>query len=164
MISNEQPVENGRMPILQDRIEQLAAVPDTIRRLIGDRTSDELRQPGQDGSDAVVEILCHLLDWEEITDERVWKILNEENPELESWDDSLWSIEHDYISRDALDALDQFAVQRASLVEMLVELDEDALQRSAELESRGPVTLDWILEKTVKHDEKHIIVLTEALS
>ena len=164
MTSNERAVEIGQCPVLQERIAGLAAVPGTLRRLIGERSSDDLRQPGQDGGNAVVEILCHLLDWEEITGERVWKIVNEENPELEAWDDSLWSIEHDYISRDALDMLDQFEVQRTRLVEVLGGLDEDAMQRTAELEGRGSITLQWVLEKTAKHDDEHITEISEALS
>lgn len=163
MTSKESQLENG-CDALQQRISQLAAVPGTIRRLVGDRTADDLRQPGQDGSNSVVEIICHLQDWEEINGERAWKILNEDNPAIESWDDSLWSIEHDYPSRDALDAIEQFAVQRGVLVEMLGDLEDEAMQRSADMEERGAITLEWLLEKVARHDEKHIAELTEALS
>lgn len=164
MTGNEQQLEKAEGLVLADRRNQLSSVPDTVRRLIGERTSIDLRQPGQDGSDAVVEVLCHLQDWEEITGERVWKILNEDNPDLESWDDSLWSIEHDYIARDGLEVVEQFTVQRTKLMEMLDAIEEEDLTRTAELEGRGPITLKWLLKKTARHDEKHIIELTEALS
>lgn len=164
MIRKEQPVESGEVADLQQLANTLATVPETLRRIVSDRTADDLRQPGHDGSNAGVEIICHLLDWEEINGERIWKILHEDHPQMESWDDSLWSIEHDYLSRDALEYLDQFAVQRANLVEMLGDLENDALQRTAELDERGTVTLEWLLQKAITHDEKHIAELTEALS
>ena len=164
MINNETQTENGLSPERAQRMAQLAAVPDALRRLVGDRSAEDLRQPGQDGSNAVVEVLYHLLDWEEITGERVWRMLHQESPEFESVDDSLWSIEHDYIARNGRDALDAFALSRGKLMETLAALDDAGWQRTASLGTHGTITLAWLIEKIAAHDEKHIAELNEALS
>lgn len=164
MINNESHAENGLNPERAQRLAQIVAVPKTLRRLVGDRSADDLRHPGQDGGNAVVEVLCHLLDWEEITGERVWRILHEESPGLEGFDDSLWSIEHDYMARNGVEAMDAFMLSRSKLVETLEGLGDADWQRTAELEGDGTITLEWLIEKVADHDEKHIMELNEALS
>ena len=164
MINNEPQTETGLNPERAQRLAQLAAVPDTLRRLVGDRSADDLRQPGQDGSNAVVEVLCHLVDWEEITGERVWRMLHQESPEFENIDDSLWSIEHNYIARNGREALDAFVLSRGKLIETLTALDDAGWQRTASLGTHGTITLAWLIEKIAAHDDKHIAELNEALS
>ncbi|MCA9834945.1 MAG: DinB family protein [Thermomicrobiales bacterium] len=147
-----------------DLVARLRGVPDTLRRLCGERTMEELQQPAQDGGVAVVELLCDLQDWEEITGERITRILREQRPLLESYDDSLWNIEHDYASRDAHAVIEAFAISRERNVEILADLGESAWQREAELENRGPVTLQWLMERTANHDDRHIAEIMEALA
>lgn len=147
-----------------DLVDRLRGVPDTLRRLCGERTTEELQQPAQDGGVGVVELLCDLQDWEEITGERITRILREHRPFLVSYDDSLWNIEHDYASRDAHAVIEAFAISRARNVEILADLDESGWLREAELEYRGPVTLQWLIERTANHDDRHIAEIMEALA
>lgn len=163
MIHNESTVEHGHHAECVGVLAQLDAVPDTLRRMIGERTSDDLRQPGHDGGHAAVEVICHLQDWEEIVGERVWRMLNQDSPVLESYDDSLWSIEHDYPLRDALEALEAFAILRANVVSMLAGADGDTWNRTAELEGHGTITLSELMEARTRSDQEHIAELGEAL-
>ena len=66
-------------------------------------------RPAQDGGWGLVEILPHLRDWELIFRDRVALILEEEEPALEEYDDSLWAIEHDYRDQDPQVAFQEFA-------------------------------------------------------
>lgn len=164
MINQETTHDVGQPESRVELIERLAAVPGSIVRLLGDRTNDDLRQPAQDGGVGVVEILCDQQDWEEITGERVVRILHENKPELEAYDDSLWSIEHEYAARNSDDVIEAFSRMRSQLIEQLSALDDDAWQRTAELEGRGEVTLAWLMERVLHHDEKHIAEIMEALA
>lgn len=148
----------------QELIEQLRAAPDQMRRAVGDRTSEDLQQPGEDGGLSVVEILCDLQDWEEISGERITRILHETTPYLEAYDDSFWSIEHDYASRDGFAVLDSFALTRAKLVDVLETITASDWQRQGELEGRGRVTVEWLVEQAVRHDTLHIEAILEALA
>lgn len=164
MINQESNVNPGQPESRARLVEQLGAVPATIQRLVGERTAEDLRQPGEDGGVGVVEILCDQQDWEEITGDRVSRILHEQYPELESYDDSLWAIEHDYASRNAEDVIAAFAHNRALLVERLSSLEEEQWQRTAYLDGHGEITIQWLMERVLAHDEKHIAEIREALS
>lgn len=163
MIVNDSHIEGGQPAGDADVLATLAAMPDTLRRMIGERSSDDLRQPGQDGGYAAVEVVCRLQDWEEITGERVWRMLHEESPALEGFDDSLWSIEHDYLLRDCLEALEAFAILRVNLVAILAGLEEDSWNRTADLQGQGVVTLRQVIEQRASEDARHIADLDEAL-
>lgn len=164
MINQESNANTGRPESRAELLERLATVPGTILRLIGERTADELRQPGQDAGVGVVEILCDQQDWEEITGERVARMLHEDTPALETYDDSLWSIEHDYAARDSDDVIDAFSRLRAQLVETLSALEEDDWNRTAILAEHGEVTIEWLMDRVLTHDENHIAEIMEALT
>lgn len=144
-------------------VDELSAAPGVFRRLYGDRPADVLRAPGRDGGVAVVEIMAHMQDWEEITGDRVARILREERPELESYDDSLWMIEHNYADRDAWHVLESFTTTREALIAMLRDLEPEAWQRTAELGHHGTVTLAWLIDRLVRHDAKHVQQIIDAL-
>lgn len=141
----------------------LANVPVDIARLVDDRSLEELRRPSQDGGWGVVEILSHLQDWEQITHDRVWRMLDEERPALEEYDDSLWAIEHEYSSKDPFEVARRFTALREQMVERLRGLDEAAWRRMADLSGQGEVTLRWLLTSLVDHDAKHIEQAREVL-
>lgn len=164
MINQESNGNNGQPESLAMLVQELESVPGTILRLIGERTDDDLRQPGQDAGVGVVEILCDQQDWEEITGERVARILHEDTPEIESYDDSLWAIEHDYASRDSREVVEAFSQMRAQLVEVLSALEEADWQRTAILDGHGEVTIAWLMERVLQHDKNHIAEIMEALT
>lgn len=164
MINQENNTTTGLPESRTELIERLAAIPVAISRMIGDRSNDDLRQPGKDGGLGVVEILCDQQDWEEITGERINRMLHEHVPMLEAYDDSLWSIEHDYSSRNSDDVVAAFALMRNQVVELLSQLDEESWQRVGVLGEHGEVSIVWLMERVLVHDEKHIAEIMEALA
>lgn len=164
MIEQKSPVNTGKPGSYAELIERLAVVPSSISRLIGDRSNDDLRQPGKDGGLGVVEILCDQQDWEEITGDRIHRMLRENTPYLESYDDSLWSIEHDYASRDSDDVMTAFTLMRGQVVEALTDLTEEEWVRKGVLGEHGEVTIHWLMERVLVHDENHIAEIMEALA
>ena len=144
-------------------LSALETVVVDFERLIADRSREDLRKPAQDGGWGVVEILPHLLDWEEITHDRVWRILAEDRPDLEEYDDSLWAIEHEYGSQDPHQVLRRFTALRRELVGRLRELDDAAWRRTALLGARGEVTLRWLLNTMVDHDATHLVQARDAI-
>lgn len=164
MINQESNANVGQPESRVELVERLSGVPATIIRLIGDRTADDLRQPGRDAGMGVVEILCDKQDWEEIMGDRVARMLHEETPDLEAYDDSLWSIEHNYAARNSDDVIDAFTRMRADLVETLSGLDENGWQRTANLADQGEVTMTWLMQQLLIHDEQHIEEIMEALT
>lgn len=145
-------------------VDALASVIVTLQRLIADRSDNDLRQAARDGGWGAVEILAHLRDWEEITHQRVWRMLEEDHPELEEYDDSLWAIEHEYGSQDGHQVFAHVGGLRRDLVERLRDLDHSEWQRTAVLSMRGEITLIWLLRNLTRHDERHLADVREALA
>lgn len=164
MINQENTARSGQPESYGELIERLAAIPPTMIRLIGDRSNDDLRQPGRDGGLGVVEILCDQQDWEEITGDRVARMLHEDCPWLEAYDDSLWSIEHNYAARNSDDVMESFARMRRQLIGIIKEFDDAAWQRTGTLGEHGAVTIAWLLRRALAHDEAHIAEIMEALA
>jgi hypothetical protein len=134
-----------------------------FERLVADRTREELAQPGQDGGWGVVDILSHLRDWEEITHDRVWRILDGDMPALEEHDDAFWAIENEYGARDGHQVLGETIAMRHQLIDRLRGLDPAGWERAGDLEGTGPVTVLWLMRTLARHDAKNLARMREAL-
>lgn len=145
-------------------VAALAALPVELGRLIEGKSRDHLMKPAQDGGWGLVEILPHLRDWEEIVSERVTAILEQDEPTLEEYDDSLWAIEHGYRDQDPHASFEAFVALRTALVERLRGLDPAAWNRVGILPKRGRVTLHWLLDSLCNHDTKHLVQARDVLA
>lgn len=144
-------------------LDRLETNLDVLGKLIANRSTDELQQAAQDGEWGVVEILAHLQEWEEITHERVWRILDEDCPELEEYDDSFWAIDHDYGTRNGHEVFASTMELRRELLERLRALVPESWERTAILADRGEIDLAWLMRNLARHDEKNIARTREAL-
>jgi hypothetical protein len=142
----------------------LAAVPAEFARLVSDKTDDQLMRPAQDGGFGMVEILPHMRDWEVILGNRVERILDEDEPSLEEYDDSLWAIEHAYRDQDPRQALQEFTALRTALVARLETLRPEDWNRVGILAKHGRVTLHWLLDQFSNHDAKHVVQARDVLA
>jgi hypothetical protein len=133
-----------------------AALAKEFDRLIAGKSRETLMQPDNDGGWGIVEIVSHLLDWEQVTHDRVHRILNEEHPHLPDFDDSLWAVEHHYRDNDPLAVLNDLREHRDALVAELEQLDEAEWQRPALLDGQGEITLHWLMNRVCDHDTKHL--------
>ncbi len=131
---------------------------------MNDKPDSRLLEPAQDGGWGLVELLPHLRDWEEILAERVDRILGEDEPAFEEFDDSLWAIEHGYREQNPREVLTDFAALRAALVERLEALPADDWNRVGILARQGRVTLHWLLNQFCDHDAKHVVQARDVLA
>lgn len=144
-------------------IATLIATPRELERIFRDYSAQHLAQPSDDGGMSVVEVLCHLADWETINVERVARMIDDDHPELPNFDDTLWSVEHGYeeIAPDV--ALAGFVDRRHELLSLLAGLAPGQWQRTAWLEGRGDITIQWMIATVARHDEKHLTQVRDAL-
>ncbi|HYI25438.1 MAG TPA: DinB family protein [Thermomicrobiales bacterium] len=152
----------GRLP--ENVVATLASMPGELNRLVQGKSDEQLWQPAQDGGWGMVEILPHLRDWEVIIADRVDRILTQEMPTLDEYDDSLWAIEHDYRDQDPRAALAEFSERRNALVNRLREIDDADWGRVAILAKPGRVTLHWLLDRLCDHDAKHLLQARDVLA
>ena len=120
-------------------IKTLRATPVVLRALVDGVDDAQLRRRPAPGEWAIIEVVGHLADTEERALARVRRILAEEDPELEPFDQEALAEERHYLALD--------------LEEELARLDELRRQHLAELEA-----LDgsgW--ERTGRHGEHGVM-------
>lgn len=142
----------------------LASAPVALARLIDGLDDDALTQPAEDGGWGVVEIISHLRDWERIYADRLLQSTLEDPATLEEYDDSLWAIERGYRDLDTREVLAEFTKLRNALVERMLALEPDWLQRTVVLPKQGPRTLLELLQSLAVHDAKHLLQVKDVLA
>ncbi len=144
-------------------LSRLRQFPDRLARLVEGRSVESLRRAGAGGAWGVVEHLCHLRDYDEVSLERVERMLVEDNPELELFDTDLMAIERDYHSQNPFDALAAFRRLRQRLVARLAQLTPEQWQRTARHPHLGEVNLDWLARYIDEHDQEHYQAIKDLL-
>lgn len=145
-------------------LEEAAAYPEALARLLAGAPAEALRRPASDGGWGVVEILCHLRDWEAVFLDRVGRVLAEDRPDLPAYDDALWEIERDYRAQDPSEVLAEFDVLRGKLVDVLAGLDDDGWRRIGNHAINGPVDVAWLVSHLQEHGVEHLQQAREALA
>lgn len=146
-------------------LTELSGFPEELRRLVlTDHGADDLLRPAKDGGWGVVEILPHLRDWEEIYLERMHLIVEEDQPHLPAYDDSLWAIERDYRGQNPAETFEQFRELRGQMVDFLRDLPAEAWERQGEHGVFGSVTLQWLADHVCNHDQEHLQQALDALT
>ncbi len=144
-------------------VDVLGEYPARLHELVSSADDDALTRAGPEGSWGVVEVLCHLRDWEWIFGRRIARMIEEDDPSFETIDDSLWPIDRDYLSQDPSIVLEEFAELRADLVGILAELRMSEWERTGHLPRRGRVTISWYAEFIANHDREHLQQIRRAL-
>ena len=138
-------------------IEILAATPDRIRALVEGICDGELsRKPAPDVF-SLRENVLHLRDIDvEGYARRIARVLDEERPFLPDVDGAKLAVERHYNNQPLDSALQAFAESRARSIERLSAIKPADLDRLADLEGVGTVTLRRLLELWIEHDAGHI--------
>ncbi len=148
-----------------ETIEALASFPDELERhVLRGHSGAQLRQPASDGGWGVVEILPHLRDWEVIYLDRVERMLAEDHPALQGFDDTLWSIERDYRGQDPRATFEELKELRAKLVVLVAAASPEGWARTGQHGYYGDITLAWLCDHICDHDDEHLGQARDALS
>jgi hypothetical protein len=161
-------VDRQQDPVPRSRSEVLHALeqfPIELKRLVLDPSDrDTLLKPAFDGGWGIVEILPHLADWEEIYLDRVLAILNEDNPALPGFDDTLWSIERDYRGQDPYETFARFSELRGQLTTLLQSAAPEDWERHGIHGFYGDITLLWMTNHICDHDDEHLQQAKDAMT
>jgi hypothetical protein len=104
-----------------------------------------------------IEQICHVRDIEvEGYQVRFERTLTEESPLLPSIDSETVAKERDYGRADAARVFADFRAARRKTMHLLEGLEEPQLERLAEFEGYGPVTLRGLIHYLCSHDQQHL--------
>jgi hypothetical protein len=149
--------------MLASLIEELARMPAAVERLIHDLGDEPLRRkPGPEpDAFALVEHVLHLRDLEvEGYSVRLRRTLAEAHPLLPDLDGTQLAIERRYREQPIRPALAAFTQARHANVELLRRVTVADLDRTAELEGVGSLTLAQLLVRWRDHDAAHVAEMT----
>ena len=104
-----------------------------------------------------IEQICHVRDIEiDGYQQRIERALAQHNPVLGSIETYDLAKERDYAHDDATEVLAAFRAARAETVRRVGALDETALDRPAEFEGYGAVTVRGLVHYLCSHDQQHL--------
>ena len=102
------------------------------------------------------EVAAHLADTEVFRGWRIRRIVAEERPPIESFDEEAWAAALSYAERDIATSLATFAANRHANLELLRLAGDSVLGREYRHARLGLLTLDDLVSHTSDHDLAHL--------
>ena len=114
----------------------------------------------RDGDDgwSVLEIMCHLRDYQAIFAERIGRILEEENPTFRLYDEAArlgMVVENEYAKQDLRAVLADYMATRGTIIERLATLEDAQWGREGRFAADDVVDLTMPVVHTLLHDADH---------
>jgi hypothetical protein len=137
-------------------LKTLRSTPLVVERLLRGLRDDEVRARPSEGEWAIIEVVAHLGDTDERTLDRIRRMLDEDEPMLEPYDQAALAIERNYIGMDLDQQLARFADLRAEHVRLLEALDDAGWRRSGIHGEHGRITVQQLTAHSTGEDGDHL--------
>lgn len=124
-------------------------------------TAEQLRSRPVRGTWSIQEIVLHLLDSDLVASHRMKRIIAEDNPRLEAYDESAFTARLHYHELDPALACEVFRLNRRLTAATLRELGPAEFERTGVHAEAGPVTLGVLVRSYAQHLEHHLRFLRE---
>jgi hypothetical protein len=102
------------------------------------------------------EYIAHVVDWAEITDQRIRRVLSEDRPTLESYDQDLLATERAYASWDITATLERYGRAVGSVRRALDEAGAEGWRRVGFRDEAGEMPLSLFANDLVHELEHHL--------
>jgi hypothetical protein len=126
-----------------------------IKDITDKLTEEEINFIPSSNKWSIRQILHHLCDTEMMLTTRVFRILTEDNPPLQAYDQNKWAVELGYDKLDPQVAILTFGLLRQRMYQLYMTLPDSAWQRKGIHSERGEITLFGMLKTYAKHGESH---------
>ncbi|WP_045518805.1 DinB family protein [Neobacillus niacini] len=127
-----------------------------LRKAIEGLTEEELRFKPEADKWSIHQILIHVADSELVSTQRIKKVLSEEAPLLNSFDQDAWANTLGYEQLDREQHLLLFKLLRSSMLPILAQLPAQQWERVGVYADAGPFTVKELLEYRVEHVLGHL--------
>ncbi len=139
----------------------LEQTPIILEKLLRTATHDELQWKPAPDRWSISEVLAHLSDVETMFRTRAERMVKEDVPALESYDQNAAAASGKYSAGTAREHLKTFCHERDRTLSVLRYLPPDAGARTAQHSELGRITLGELLNEWAWHDLGHIRQITE---
>ena len=150
------------------RARQVLSMRLTLKSLghIVARIDDETARSLRDGADgwSIMEIVCHLRDFDEIFYQRAQMMLAQKRPQLPAYDHEAMAIERNYQADSLADAYADLLVSRARFVDFFKGLTAEQWARGGIHPERDSFSMTDAAMQVPLHDLDHIEQITRVLA
>jgi hypothetical protein len=142
-------------------IDRYAAGPSSVRQAVAGMTDEQVRARPITGKWSTLEVVCHLADFEVIGVDRLTAVIAEEKPTIPGRDEQKYAARLLYERRDLEEQLRLIELCRSHVTRILRTLTDADWQRTGIHTEAGPLTLEQLLTRSVKHIEHHVPFIHE---
>jgi hypothetical protein len=139
----------------KELIEQYAAGYDEVARSLEGFPQSALTAHPLEGKWSAAEIVHHLADSESTSALRLRRLLAEDNPVIQGYDQDGYAARLKYNERDMAPALDAFRAARATTSQLLALMSEDDWAREGHHTESGRYTSETWLKIYAAHAHNH---------
>jgi DinB family protein len=143
------------MSEIADLLERFRRGAELVAVSITGAAGSELDYAPEPGKWSIRQIVAHLADAEIVGTMRMRRVIAEDDPKLEAFDQNAWAANLDYARRKTSQTLETFRRMRGENYELLKELPEAAFERAGIHSERGRLTLKQLLQGYAEHAENH---------
>lgn len=134
----------------------LRHTPAILERILDDIPASRYTEKMAEDRFTLLEMVCHLADFEDIYVERMRAALKTDGVEVADVDEGQRALDKKYDCRDLHQELEVFANRRRDTITFLEELSDEQLKRSFTKEGLGRVTIKEYLAILSGHDLYHL--------
>ncbi len=139
----------------------LRQVPDLIEEALHGLSNDKLRRRPSPDEWSALEVCCHLRDSAQEEGVRVRRLVEEDGPTLEPYDQEAWARERNYQGDDIRRLRIALRAFWGGLAYQLEGLSDQQWERGGTHPETGPVTVRSRAEDEVEHAQAHLEQLRE---
>lgn len=143
------------MSEVPELLERLRRGAELVAVSITGAAGSELDYVPEPAKWSIRQIVAHLSDSEMVAGMRLRRIIAEDNPKIEAYDEKAWATNLDYTRRKTSPALETFRRIRAENYELLKDLAPPVFDRKGLHSERGPMSLKFLLQLIAEHAESH---------
>lgn len=145
-------------------LESYLAAADNFVSVARSASLEKLATPPSTGEWSGAYVIHHMADFEVHFSHRFLRILTEDNPDIESYDESNYPSVLKYDSRNIDESLNIIVGLRNFIYQTLNNLDDSVLDRPATHSVKGSITLKNILQSSTGHLVDHAAQLKTAIA
>jgi uncharacterized damage-inducible protein DinB len=149
------------MAAINELIEKYLNGPKQLRAAVTGLTREQLLARPVAGKWSVMEVVCHLADFEPVYADRMKRVITHDKPLLMGADENLYAAKLAYQERDLEEELRTVESVRGSMGRILRTLPADAFQRTGVHSERGLKTLEELLTLIGNHIPHHLPFIAE---
>jgi hypothetical protein len=142
-------------------LDRLDASAKQLAWTMMDLDPDEMTVAPDDGEWSAIEILAHVKACDDIMTGRIATILTHPKPLLQNFDERAWAIVAGYADAPVDQTLMALQRHRGEMLWQLRRLPPEAWARTAQHETRGPLSLLDLVRSFTEHEEEHIAQLDD---